>query len=688
MNESEKNAIELDVAILGGGFAGVYCAKALSKQAEKLGLKVGIISKENHMVFQPMLAEVAGGSLSPRHVISPIRTLCKGVDVYKGDVKSVDLQAKTCVINAGHFSQEATIKFKHVVLALGAEIDLSRVPGMTEHALLMQGVGDALHLRQTAISRLEEANIESDPEIRKRLLSFVIVGGGYSGVETAGEIHDLLKEVCCYYSNVEERDIRVTLIHSKSHILNTLSEKLGSYAAYKLQERGVNIIFNTRVSSITASAVTLNDGRIIGSNTVVSTVGNSPNQVIQNAIKDYGLSSERGRINTTADLRVVDQTNIWAIGDNANNPMKGGGLCPETAQFASRMGELCGKNILKSIKSSKAKLQPFNFTGLGELASIGHQTAVAKVGGLQLSGFLAWFMWRTIYLSKLPGLERRLRVVIDWTLDLFFPRDINLLNTRYSQQVKKVHLGKGDKLFSAGDPSFSMYVVEKGCIVLKHPETGKVHNEFTQGDYFGERAIVHAINYRYDAIATEDTQLVMANGRTIMPVLQASRRFSRLIEKTTAGSSITEEMASMERQLDSTELDKPVEELMKTSVIGIPINTTFAEAIQHFKKQSYTIYPLFSKDSKKVVGFINRTDFFDYCKRPDFDMETETLKILKPYKMPTCTVGSSVRTAVRTMLGVGRYKCFILDEDGQMVGVLSMTDLFIEPNRHEYFSGV
>ncbi len=675
MSDSAENIIELDVAILGGGFAGVYCAKTLGKLAKKAGLKVGIISKENHMVFQPMLAEVAGGSLSPRHVISPIRHLCSSVTVYKAEVGKVDLENKTCSINSGHFSNRTTIKYKHIVLALGAEIDLSRVPGMPEHALLMQGVGDALHLRQTVISRLEEANIETHPEVREKLLSFVVVGGGYSGVETAGELIDLLREVSAYYPNICKDDIKVTLIHSQSHILNTLSEKLGEYAAEKLQERGVDVLLNTRVASITASRVTLQDGRDILSNTIVSTVGNAPNRVIQDIIEKSNLKSDRGRIDTTEFLNVIDRDDVWAIGDNSNTPMDGGGLCPATAQFASRMGELCGKNIFKSLTSKTPHWDKFKFTGLGELASIGHKTAVAKVGPWQLSGLLAWFMWRTIYLSKLPGLERKLRVILDWTLDLFFPRDINLLNPRYTQLVKKVHLGVGDKLFNAGDPAFSIYVVEKGKVELKHPETGEVHNEFSDGDYFGERATVHEMNYRYDAVATEDTQLVMSNARMILPVLQASRRFSRLLEKTTAGASITEELASMEKQLDAKLLDQKVDDLMSPAVIGIPINTTFQEAIQYFKKKAYTIYPLFSKD-EKLVGFINRVDMFDYCKRPNFDMNKETLQVLKPYKMPTCKLGCSVRSAVRSMLGVGRYKCFILDEKERVVGVLSMTDLF------------
>jgi len=678
MTDCEKK-IELDIAILGGGFAGVYCAKALAKKAAKQGLKVGIISKENHMVFQPMLAEVVGGSISPRHIISPIRTLCKGgVHVYKGDVKSLDLEQKTCEINTGHFTKGVKIGFKQVVLALGAEIDLSRVPGMTEHALLMQGVGDALHLRQTIISRLEEANITQDLEQRKRLLSFVVVGGGYSGVETAGEMIDLVKEVCCFYSNVSDRDVRVTLIHSKSHILNTLSESLGDYAAKKLQARGVNIIFNTRVSSITSSKVTLDDGRSIGSNTVISTVGNSPNHVIQEVIRKSNLESERGRVNTTEDLRVIGRDDVWAIGDNANNPMAGGGWCPETAQFAARMGELCGKNILKQIQHPDRKLDKFAFTGLGELASIGHQTAVAKIGVLQLSGFVAWFMWRSIYLLKLPGLERKLRVMIDWTLDLFFPRDINLLNPRYTQLVKKVHLSKGDHLFDAGDPSFSFYVVEKGKVVLLDPKSGQKQNEFEEGDYFGERSIVHGTDYRFDAIATENTTLVMASGKMIIPVLQASRRFNRLISKTSIGTTIGDEMQSIERQIRGEILEAPVDSVMKTNVVGLSVNSTFYETICVFKKHTYSVYPIYAPESKKVLGFINRTDVFDYCRRPGFDIHKNKLTSLEPYKMPTCLSGVHVRHAVQEMMNVGRYRCFVMGADQSVLGVLSMTDLIVQ----------
>ncbi len=678
MKNIHNNIIDLDVVILGGGFAGIYCAKALKRSVKK-GFKIGIVSQENYMVFQPMLAEVAGASISPRHVISPIRLLCKGINVYKGVINHINLATKEVEITSGAFSSNTIIRYKHIVLALGAEVDLTQIPGMTEHALLIQNVGDALHLRSTIISRVEEANVTNDLEAKRKLLHFVVVGGGYSGVETAGEMLDLLKEITQYYQNISSDDINVTLVHSRDRILPTLSEKLANYAQDKLVKKGLNLVLNTRLQTITASKVFLGDNSCLDTNTVISTIGNSPNKHILKLADDHQLTNERGRLNTNSNLQVIGYDDVWAIGDNANTPLKGGGFCPQTAQFASRQGTACGKNIAKLLENpqkNKSKLSDFTFTGLGELASIGHQCAVAKIGSLQISGLLAWFMWRSIYLMKLPGLERKLRVMIDWTLDLFFPKDLNLLNPRYTKLYKESNLNVGDRLFNAGDPSFSFYVVKKGSIVLKDKETGEIVRIIKEGDYFGERALVHKTGYLYNAEALEPTHLVSADGAMIMPVLLASRRFRRVISKTASGVTAEAELLSLKRQIDPNCWNQPISKYMKPNVCSIDIDSTFDDAMQLFKQQAHSLYPIVKGPDKVLTGFLSRGDFFDHCRLPDFDMKTAKLNQLYPVNMPTLTMTDTIEDAAEAMIRKARYKCFILNDLGGVIGVLSMMDLY------------
>ena len=313
-----KQTLDLDVAILGGGFAGVYCGKSLLKSlGRSKRSSVGLISDENYMVFQPMLPEVASASISPRHVVNPIRHLCRGLKIYKAEVEEIDIEKKQLTLRPGPFSPVIFVRFKHLVVTLGAKVDLSRVPGMSEHSFLMQNVGDAMKLRAVVLSRFEEANLVMDDERRRRLLTFVVVGGGYSGVETAGQILDLFQGINKYYNNVGAEDFKVVLVHSRDHLLPTLSETLGKYAEKKLRQRGLEILLNKRVKAVTANQVLLNDGSEIESNTIVSTVGTCPHPLVTQLIEDTGVENVHGRIATTATMQVSGHDWLWAAGDCA-----------------------------------------------------------------------------------------------------------------------------------------------------------------------------------------------------------------------------------------------------------------------------------------------------------------------------------------------------------------------------------
>lgn len=550
--------LRFDVIIAGGGFSGVYCARALEKAlGETARERVALISDQNAMVFQPMLAEVAGSALSPRHVVNPIRRLCRHTSVLRGAIAAVDMPSRVLTLQAGDFTPSVTIGFEHLVLVLGGVVDLSRVPGMPEHALLMKNVGDALKLRAAIIDRFEEANLESDPIERRRLLSFTVVGGGYSGVETAGQILDLAKEMLGFYPRIPEDALRVVLIHSGAHLLPEINESLGRYCEENLRARGLEIILNARVTAVTGTRVLLKEGQAVEAHTMVSTVGNAPHPLLTELCRQGHIECEKGRVLADSTLRVIGQERLWAAGDCAAVPMaqkhgapevpapprnadakahpglaasSGGAApsakqsgarnvspfearpyCPPTAQFAYRQGTLLGKNLARVLEG-RGELEPFTFTGLGELASIGHRAAVAEIMGCRFSGFFAWFLWRSIYLAKLPGIERKLRVMMEWTLDLFFPRDIALLQPKPTQLVKEMHLEKGDSIFQCGEPASSLYVVKSGGIQLLD-DAGATLRTLAAGDQIGRNTLLGSKIWPFDAVATEATTLVAVSGK-------------------------------------------------------------------------------------------------------------------------------------------------------------------------------
>lgn len=663
--------IEVDIAVLGGGFAGVYCGKQLCR---KLGdpKRAALISSQNYMVFQPMLAEVAGASLAPRHIVNPVRMLCRGMQIYKGEVTGIDLEARCLEVKTGSFSAGLTVEYKHLVMAMGAEIDLSRVPGMPEHALLMQNIGDAMILRATIISRVEEANAEARAEVRKRLLTFVVVGGGFSGVETAGEILDMLHDMIRYYPGVSPEELRVVLVHSRDVILPTLSSSLGEYAARKLKERGLELCLNERVKAVTATKVYLASGKVIETNTVLSTVGNAPHRIVREMCDKFGVEHDGYRLKTDQTLRVLGQENLWAAGDCAAVPMPGkaGEYAPQTAQFALRQGMLLANNLVSAMRGKA--LKPFTFQGQGELASIGHQTAVANVFGMKFSGFIAWFMWRTIYLMKLPGIERKVRVMIDWTLDLFFSRDINLLNPRYSKVHGEMHLEPGDVLFTRGEPAFSLYVVKTGRVELLDPE-GKVARVIEPGDFFGERALVFGGGYLYDAVAPVSTQLISVSGEVVLPFLRTSRRLNRVLAKTTAQASPVEELKSIEEKMNPAILHRPVAEFMRTDIAVLRPDMTVQDALAAFHARRFSIYPLVNEDGT-LAGALSREDFFDFLKRDDVQDDTRLEDSCRIH-LPAVPATATVEEALKKMVWAGRYKSLIVDDSRKLLGILTVMDL-------------
>lgn len=485
MNEKKRKR----VVILGGGFAGVYTALHLEKAlGRRNDFEILLINKENYFVFQPMLAEVVSGSIGMLDTVSPIRRMLPRTDLHVREVEAIDTKNQTIMTTPGFRPQQHAIHYDHLVLALGNVTDFRGLRGLPEHAIPFKNLGDALYLRNHIIHALEEAAVEhDDPELRRRLLTFVVAGGGFSGVEVVAELNDFVRDVIKNYPQLDPADVRVVLLHARDRILPELDEKLALYAQKILARRGVEILLNTKLEAATGDEAILAAGPRIPTKTLISTVPSSPHPLIDS----LDLPKDRGRLRADASLAVQGTDNIWALGDCALVPMADGGICPPTAQFAIRQGKTAAHNIVAAIRGGERKA--FQFAELGKLGALGHRSAVAQVFGLNVSGFLAWFLWRTIYLMKLPGWGRRLKVASSWTLDLFLPPELVQLKLTDSMGVAHEHFEPGQEIFRQGDLGDRIYIIASGHAEVSRLDNGRetVLARLGPGEYFGEMALLN-----------------------------------------------------------------------------------------------------------------------------------------------------------------------------------------------------
>jgi NADH dehydrogenase len=413
------------VIIAGGGFAGLSAAMYLDKRlARRPDIEVTLIGRENFILFTPMLHEVAAGDLYPGDIVNPIRRILHHVKFVEAEVEAIDLPARRVRCKGGVARFELEFEFDHLLLTLGSETNFFNLPGVSEWAVTMKSMFDAAMLRNRILALLEEATVQKDAATRRQLLTFVTAGGGFAGAETTGAINDFVRETVRYYPDLNEGLIRVVLIHPGDFLLPELGEELGNYAEHKLRERKVEVIKGVRVASYDGSLVTLTEGKSIPAATLIWTAGVKPSPVIA----PLPCQKERGRLLVSEYLAVTGVPGLWAAGDCAAVPVANTEkFHPPTAQHGLREGLVAAKNIEAVVLDRP--LKSFTFTTLGQLATIGRRTGVAMVFGIKFSGFIAWCLWRSVYLMKLPRLPKKLRVMVGWTLDLFFARDIEQMIT-------------------------------------------------------------------------------------------------------------------------------------------------------------------------------------------------------------------------------------------------------------------
>jgi NADH dehydrogenase len=486
MNERARKRI----VILGGGFGGIYTAKYLEKElGRRDDFEITLINRENYFVFQPMLPEVISGSIGILDTVSPIRRLLPKTNLNVRDVESIDLRERTITTSPGFRPHSHEVPFDHLVLALGNVTDFRGLRGLPEHAIPFKNLADAIYLRNHAIRALEEAAIEhDDPVLRRQLLTFVVAGGGFSGVEVAAELNDFVRGVARSYRGIDPGELRVILVHSQDRILPEVSEKLALFAQKLLMKRGVELRLNTRLEAATGEEAVIEGGERIPTRTLVSTVPSSPHPIIEGLDLPKG---KNGRLIADRRLQVEGTSNIWALGDCALVPDPGGsGFCPPTAQHAIRQAKTAAQNILAAIRGGERK--SFDFKGLGKMGALGRHSAVADIMGINVSGFLAWWMWRTIYLMKLPGWGRRLKVASSWTLDLLLPAELVELRLSGSMSITREHFEPGELVFRQGDLGDRIYIIVSGRAEVIHEGDGSemVLAQLGAGEYFGEMALL------------------------------------------------------------------------------------------------------------------------------------------------------------------------------------------------------
>ena len=506
----------------------MYAALGLQKAARRGQIELSLISRNNFFVYQPMLAEVVSGSIEPPHIMNPIRRLARFTNFYKAEIEAVDVEGRRVVIRYPGHADFHDIQYDHLVIAVGSSTDLSRLPGMAEHAFPFRTLGDALFLRNHLISVLERAEVENDPDEKREALTFVVAGGGYTGVEVAAEINDFTREAVRSYTHIEPSEIKVMLLQGSARIMPEIAEDLAEFSHKVLERRGVEIRLDTRIKGATAQSAILDDGTTIPTRTLVAAVGAAPNRLLDSIPSER---DSRGRIVVDETLAVPGYPGMWAVGDCAAIPDAGGieGTAPPTAQYALREARHVAQNILATIRGGT--IRPFSYKSLGSFVPLGRFSAAAQVMGFKVSGFPAWWMYRTYYLSQLPCLERKLRVMIDWTLELLFRRDIVQMEVARSEGISRAHYEAGEIVYQQGDLARNFWIILDGQVQVYRQEDGQETLIATlgPGEYFGEMSLLQGVRHTASVRTLTPVDLLVMNEADFTALASSSTRFGELL---------------------------------------------------------------------------------------------------------------------------------------------------------------
>ena len=658
------------IVIIGGGFAGVTLAQQLERLTSD-ETEIVLLSGENHLVFSPLLAEAVGREISPLHVIVPGRQMVRRTRWLTARATEVDWAGREVhYVSPG--GERGKLGFDHLVIACGSVVDLSAVPGLAAYAYPLKTLGDAAFLGNDLIGRLEEAAVKSNPAERRRLLTVVVIGGGFSGVEVAGAINDFLARALRFYPQLNAEDVRIILLQRGDRILPELqAESLSQFALRKLRARGIDVRLDTAAREASAGSVLLQTGERIETDTVICTVGNATNPFV----KTLGLPLERGRLKTDPDMRVTGLSNVWALGDSACIPNAWDGKpSPPTAQFATRQAKQLAANLVRVLKNQPTR--PFSFKPLGMMASIGHHNAVAEVFGLHLSGFPAWFLWRGAYLTKMPTFLRKVEVAIDWAWSALFRPNITQLQMARTERVGRAHYAAGEFVFRKGDPGDQFYVIEHGRAAVYLDMNQPPVAVLGPGEHFGEgSALTPGGKGRRTASIKAETALDLVTLR--------QDDFRQLTENLGALNKVVQRSIAARRSyagLMEVIQDEPrlrecgVADLMSAPAETLLPDTTLEQTANRFHG-GRPGYPI--ADAQGIlIGYCGRAELYDAMRdRLGPDTPLERFMRADP---PNVTADQSLLEAIATMLREQMEILPVLAADGtrKVAGVISPIDIY------------
>ena len=592
------------IIVVGGGFAGLTLAEDLNRRFAR-DVEVVVISCENHMVFTPMLAEVAGRSLSWLDVVVSGREIAPRATWLTATVTGVDLN-KNEVEYARTDGKIATLSYAHLVLACGSSVNLDVVPGMAAHACTLRTVSDGMVLGNEVIARFEQASVEPEDAERQRLLTVVVVGGGFTGVEAGGHLFDLMRNTHPFYPQLSGNRPRIVLLQRGARIVPEFQhDSLSEFALRKLRQNGLEVRLHTEVQEVSAQYVRLSTGERIHTGFTLCAIGTEPVTLI----KKIGLPLEHGRLKTDPDMRVTGTANVWAFGDCAAVPNAWNAkVSPPTAQFALRQAKQLAANLVRVQRGEATR--PFRFRPQGLLATIGHHNGVAEIYRLKFSGLLAWFLWRTIYLAKIPTFGRKLHVLVDWTWDIFFKPNIVEVRVPQQQRFKQAHYAAGDFVFRKGEPGGPFFVVKAGTAGLHLDEASAAPLvTWTTGDHFGDAALLEgAAHQTYSASVKAETplDLIVLEPADFIGLAQSLGSLQKDLEYAMFARRGYEHFTTL-AAINPAVGALTVADVMTSSVQTLPLDTSLLNTVAKFQG-GHAAFPI--AEGQILKGFCGRRELF------------------------------------------------------------------------------
>lgn len=479
------------ILCLGGGYVAIYLAKALRSAVKAGRVRLTVVDQDNFQCFHGLIPDMITGKIQPTDTLSPARRLFAPGDFVNAEVETIEIDAKQVVVSRFLDGKRLTLTYDHLVLALGSTENLGRFPGLAEHSFRLKAYSGCLAVRNHFISMLELADMERDPEERRRLLTFVVVGGNYAGVEVAGELREFLPYVAKrHFPNIPIPEIKVVLVCSTEHILPELGSRLPKLIAHAeavlAKDPSLEVLYQTRLASATPEEAILGNGRRISTRTIVSCTGMSTIPVLESVPV---AKNPHGRLICDRFARIEGHTNLWAGGDCAAVPTADGSPAPALAIWAMTVGTLIGKNILR--QEAGKDLAPYRFTGLGDACVLGHRKAISHLKGISLTGIPAWLVWRFFMILYLPSPEKKVRVVWNWLMAPFFGRDLVNLRVHQPLDLAPLIFEDGQDIIREGDVGNSLFIIQEGEVEVFKNENGTMKSLTTlgRGRHFGEIAV-------------------------------------------------------------------------------------------------------------------------------------------------------------------------------------------------------